>query len=827
MRQYQLMILITNKKGGKIEMKKKIMTKEDRQKIMELFKDSKAKEIKIVDSEEYCRENMIIYGMNISVLRQFIRIEDGLKPVSRRLLWTMYHDHNLRPDGRMVKAPEFIGHVAKYHPHGDIGSTFECLTRPWENNAPIIEVRGNKGALSGEGAANPRYLDAKLSLYAWKCFFEDFDKDTAAMTENYIRSDVEPVYLPSRYPNFLLNTSSGIGWGYYNSFPPFNLIEAFRLTQALIKNPNATNVKLFPDSPRGYNIIDNGTIKDVCDAGIGTVPIEASIEYIEDDHSLYVTGFPEGVMFDDVMTKIANLSKEKKLSGIKNLVDTTVLNDASFTIELTKGANPYQVIDELYSANVGLKGSASIMFFFAERTSLSQYGLKGAILEWIDRRVVDKQKYYIKKLGQFREEMHALQGLIPVISDSKKFDRVIEVIRRGENDDENIKDLKAEFGYTSYQCSVLLDIKIKQNNKNRVEQLKTKLVDLEKKSHEFRSIVASKEKIKEKIYEELEEGIKLFGTPRVCKIIKEGERERPELFYRLVITKKFIKKLSIGGKQVGLIMPDDDIIAYFPEVSENDVVLVIDDLGRVYKVPIKKLASCDQASKGVEMISAIGLKSPAIRSILINKKMLERKDTIAISMFTEQGVIKTSPISQYITAKTEITGILLNDDDKVCWSYLYDMEDNTDVQQLVYTKNGFGISVNMSNISIQDRLTKGVKELKLDGDDVTRGVTPVSLSGDVFVLTTKGYGKICELASIFEASKRRQDMVRITSLHDGDEVFKIIPVPDEDTTITVYLRSGEKKEFSVKEIEKLPRLSKGKKLVPVRTGDSIYRIKLD
>lgn len=806
---------------------KSILNKELRQKIAEMFKNSEAKEIRIVDTEEYCRENMIIYGMNVSVLRQFVRIEDGLKPVSRRLLWTMYHDHNLRPDGRMVKVPEFLGHVAKYHPHGDVGNTFECLARPWENNAPIVDVHGNKGAQSGEGAANPRYLDAKLSLYAWKCFFEDFDKDTSTMTENYIRSDVEPVYLPSKYPNFLLNTSSGIGWGFYNSFPPFNLIEAFRLTQALIKNPNATNVKLFPDSPRGYNIIDNGTIKDVCDTGLGTVPIEASIEYIEDDHSLFVSGFPEGVMFDDVMGKIAKLVKEKKLTGIKNMSDTTVLNDASFTIELTKGANPYQVIDELYSANVGLKGSATIMFFFAERTSLSQYGLKGAILEWIDRRVEDKQKYYIKKLGQFREEMHALQGLIPVISDSRKFDRVIEVIRNGENDDENIKDLKAEFGYTSYQCSVLLDIKIKQNNKNRAQQLKDKLTELERKSHEYRAIVASKEKIKEKICEELEEGIKLFGTPRVCKIIKEGERTRPEIFYRLVITKKYIKKLSITGKQVGLISPDDDIIGYYPEVSENDVVLVVDDLGKVYRLPIKKLASCDTASKGVEMISAIGLKGIAIRSVLLNKEMLERKGDIAISMFTEKGIVKTSPISQYITSKTEITGILLNDDDKVCWAHLYDTTSESHEQQLVYTKNGFGISVNMQNITIQDRLTKGVQELKLDEDDVTRGVTPVSLDSNIFVLTTKGYGKICELASIFESSKRRQDMIRITSLHDGDEVFKIIPVPDEDTTITVYLRSGEKKEFSVKDIEKLPRLSKGKKLVPVRTGDSIYRIKLD
>ena len=806
---------------------KKMLNKELRQSIIEDFKNHTAKEIEVVDAGEYCRENMIIYGMNISVLRQFPRLEDGLNPVKRRLIWTMYHDHNLRPENRMVKVPEFLGHVSKYHPHGDIGSTFECLARPWENNAPLVDVHGNKGAQSGESAANPRYLDAKLSLYAWKCFFEDFDEDTATMTENYIRSDKEPVFLPSRYPNFLLNTSSGIGWGFYCSFPPFNLIEAFRLTQALIKNPNATNVRLFPDSPRGYNIIDDGTINDVCDTGLGTVPIEANIEYIEEDHSLYISGFPEKVMFDSVMTKISELIKTKKLSGIRNLMDTTTLEEASFVVELTKGANPYQVIDELYSANVGLKGSVTVMFYFAERTHLSQYGLKGAILEWIDRRVETKQKYYIKKLGQFREEKHGLEGLIPVLSDDKKFDRVIEVIRRGENDDENIRDLKAEFGYTSYQCAVLLDIRIKQNNKNRVAQLKAKLEDLELKSHEYRAIVTSTEKIKEKIYEELEEGIALFGKPRYCNIIKEGDRQRPEIFYRIVVTKKFVKKLSIGGKQVGLISPDDDIIGYYPEVSENDIVMIADDLGKIYRVPIKKLVSSDPASKGVEMASAVGLKGNAIRSILLNSQMLDKQSDVVISLFTERGIIKTSPISQYITNKTEIQGILLNDDDKVCWAHVYEKVDTSNNQQLVYTKNGFGISINMENITIQDRLTKGTQELKLDDDDVAKGVTSVSLDSDVFVLTSKGYGKICELATIFESSKRRQDMVRITSLHDNDEVFKIVPVPSSDTRITVHLRSGEKKEFLARDIEKLPRLSKGKKLVPVRNGDAIYRIKFD
>lgn len=807
--------------------KRSIVTKEQRQMVIDDFKKNIAGTIKVVDAEEYCRQDMIIYGMNISVLRQFQRLEDGLKPVVKRLLWTMYWDHKLSPNGRFVKVPEFLGHVSKYHPHGDIGDTFDCLARPWENNMPLIEIHGNKGSLSGEDPAAPRYLDAKLSEYAWKCFFEDFDEDTAEMTENYIRSDVEPVFLPARYPNFLMNTGSGIGWGYSSSYPPFNLTEAFRLTQALIKNPEMENVYLFPDSPRGYNIIDDGTIVDICNAGLGNVRGEAVVEYIEDEHALYVTGFPEKVMFDSVMTKIAQCVRDKKISGIDNMADTSTLEVSSFMIELKKSANPYQVIDELFSANVGLRASVSIRFYFAERTSLSHYGLKGAILEWIDRRVVQKQKFYVKKLGQFQQRKHALTGIIPLLEDPKKYDQIMNIIRHGETDDDIILELRKAFPLTSSQCMILTDMKLKDSNKNRIRSLKAELDKLIEKSDEYRRIASSKENIKEAIWMDLEEGIQLFGKPRCCAIIKEGEQERPELFYRIVITKKYVKKLSIGGKQPGLVSSDDDIIGYYPEVSENDALMVVDDLGKVYRLQIKKLPSSDMSSKGVEMASAIGLKGSAIRSILVNKEMLSRSQDIVISMFTERGIVKNSPISQYLTNKVELQGILLNPGDRVCWAYVYDRTNKEKNQQLVYTKDGFGISISMENVTIQDRLTKGTQHLKLEDGDIVKSVVQLSLEDDIFVLTSKGYGKVCELASIFEASKRKQDMIRITSLHDGDDVFRILPIDNDHESVVVYLQSGEKKELLLKDVEKLPRLSRGKKLVPVRQGDSIYRIKIN
>lgn len=804
-----------------------IMTKQLRKAIAQEFKGKSAKTIEVVDAGEYSRANMIVYGMNIVVLRYFPRLEDGLNPCRLRLLWTMYNDHDLRPDGRFVKTPEFIGHVSKYHPHGDVEVTFEGMARPWENNAPLLEVSGNVGSQAGESAAQMRYLDSKLSEYAWKCFFEDFDEDVADMRDNYIRSDKEPVFLPARYPNFLVNNLTGIAWGFADSFPTFNLTEAFELTRALLRNPNMTNVYLYPDSLRGYRVIDDGTIEQVCESGYGVIPCEANVDYIEEDHALYITGFPEKIKYDDVINKIALLVKEKKLTGISNIADTSSSETPSIVVELKKGANQYQVIDELFAANVGLRGSVEMRYYFAERTHMMEYGLKGAILEWIERRIVQIQKQSIKKLGTLQRRRHELEGLIPILGDKQKFHRVADIILDGENDEDILTKLCEEFHLSSYQANKLTDKKLSESSKRRMEALQAELEKLKEETLQIREAVSSKEKVKETIDKQLAEGIKLFGKPRLCPIVKEGEMQRPELFYRIVITKKYVKKLSIGSKQVGLISSDDDIVGYYPEVSEYDIVLVVDDLGKVYRVPVKKLPSNDMSSKGTELAVAVGLKGNAIRSILLNKTMLERKDQVFIGLFTKNGIVKTSPISQYITNKTEIQGILLNPEDKVCWAHIYDATEEENKQQLVYTVNGFGISFHIDNITVQDRLTKGTQYLKLDEGDYVAGVTQVSLDNPIFVLTCKGYGKICGLADIFEASKRRQTMIRITSLHDGDEVLRIMPIPSPDSVITVHLQSGEKKEFMVGDLEKMTRLAKGKKMVPVRQGDSIYRIKIN
>lgn len=808
-------------------MRAKVITKELRQMIIDEFNKQLAMKVLPVETYEYIMDQMVVYGINVVALRQFVRLEDGLKPFARRLLWTMFHDHGLNPDGRYVKVPEFIGHVAKYHPHGDIDTGFNGLVRPWENNVPLLDVKGNKGSESGETAAAVRYLDAKLSEYSYDCFFSEFDKDTAVVTKNYIESDIEPVFLPAKYPNFLVNTSTGIGWGYSASYPPFNVGEAFSLVQSLIEHPNMTNTWLFPDSPRGYNIIDDGTIIDICNAGAGKIKTEADVEYVEEERAIYISGFPEKVMFDSVMDKIALKAKDHKISGIANMRDTTYNGMGSFAIDLKKDANPYQLIDELYKANVGLKASVSIGFYFAERTCISQYGLTDACLEWIERRIQQKQKYYIKKIGRSNNRMRNLSKVIPILANQTAYTKAADIIRHSEDDSDASDKLKEAFKISSSQCEMLLDMRQRDSNQARVKKYEDEIAKLQSEVGDLRRVVVSKDGIKEVIYNDLEEGKKKYNRPRACRIIKEGKIERQEIFYRIVVTKMYIKKLSVASKAVG-VMSDDEVIGVHPEASENDKILIIDTLGKSYTVPVKKLVSSDAISKGMDMRSLVGLKGHAVKSFLINQKLLDNVDKGMLSIFTANGIVKTTPVGQYITTKMELQGITLNDGDNVCWAHLYSNEEAERDHQLIYTNSGYGISISMDVINVQDRATKGSQYLKLADNEVVAGVAQTNLDEDVLVVTTKGFCKTCELASIFETTKRRQNLIKITGLSEGDSVFKIIPITKEDEYVTVHLKSGDKKKLSLtNDIPKLPRLSKGKKLVPVKLGDAIYKVALN
>lgn len=787
------------------------------------------KNIEQVEVGMYTRDKVLLYGINISVARSCSSLDDGLIPVVRRMIWMMYHDKHLLPDGRYVKVTEFLWETVRYHPHGNLSieKTFGNIIKPWESNALLIDVDNNSGSLTGDGAAAVRYLDAKLSLYCYKCFFEEFDESIIDMVPNYIYTCEEPVVLPSKYPNFLVSRTVGIAWGNAISTPPFNLEESFRLTQALLENPDMENVYLFPDSPRGYDVIDNGTIREVCESGMGTIRARARLDYVEDGNYITVTGFVEGSVMDQIIKQVYDLIKSKKLIGITDIADKSTIYETEFWIYLKKDADPYDIIETLYK-KTKLEDSISIIFNFADRTKMLQVGLKDAILEWIDRAIDKKQRYYIKQLSKKKERKMKLSIMVDILSNRRKWEKASKIVETMESDDDIITALKDEFHINSLQSDIVADLNIRQRSKSRVEKYKKDLEKIDEEIGEINSIVRSKQRIKDKIYDDLEEGIKLFGKPRNCRVIKQGQLKKHISHYRIAITRHYIKKLSPNGRVVGFVGSDDEVTAYYPDITEEDIIFVADNTGKFYKINLDKLAPCDASSKGTELLS-LGIKGDVVRAIKVPTEMKEESyvENCTMVIFTASGIVKSTPLSQYIKARGEIQGILLGSSDFVCYVCIYDKNILGNNQKLIYTKNGMGIIVDLNNVTTTDRLTKGTQHLRLN-EDIVQGVMDSNGISEIYIITTKGYGKQCDLDDILNATKRKDNMSRLTGLNDGDEVFRILPVnPDtEQTKIIFHMQSGKKKEMLCADIVKTTRISKGKKLIGVKRGDSIMKIKL-
>lgn len=694
----------------------------------------------------------------------------------------------------------------------------------------VILCSGNEGSVAGDDAAAPRYLDAKLSQYSYKCFFEEFDESVIEMQPNYLRSDVEPVVFPAKYPNFLLNLTTGIAWG--NSFVkvPFNLIEAFTLTQDLLEHPEMTGVYLFPDSPRGYDIIDDGVIKDVCNTGSGTVRIRGRLTYHPEGHYILCNGFPERTTMDGIIKAIGEREHRSPI-GIKDISDKSDLENTEFWIILRKGVDPDYVIHELYSDNkIGLCSYAQILLNYADRTRmLSDSGampLKEAILKWLDWRIDIKHRIIAKKLRKLREEQHKLEALVK-LKNQKNLDGVFEIIKTSETDEEIIERLMDSFNFTSYQADLISNMKAKNQKKSSIAEYVKQYQEIGGKIKETENLLISKDRIKQIIWDELEEGKKLFGKPRSCRIIKPESTESPVFHYRLVVTKKYIKRLPPNGVGTGFIEPDDDAVQYFHDITSKDYIHIGTENGYWCYITIDSLPSCDPSSKGTSLKELIndnvGDVVTAVKTSIPSIK--EHPEKYRLYCFTSKGLIKATPLTDFNITRKQSGAISLNDGDKVCFMGVLSDNDN---ERLVYTKNGLGIILKLSNVPSTGRLTKGQRVMKVDSDDEVLGVCASRGVKNVLVVTKKGYAKIVELDDAFIATKKRQTMLTLTRFNEGDELFKIHPINKDfyDYKLVFYMQSGDRNEVESASIKVASRNSKCFKVAPVRKGDSIIRLKL-
>lgn len=790
--------------------------------------------------DHHAKDNMIVYGVNVNVMRMSMGLIDGLTPIQRRILYTMFL-MKLFPDAKMTKVSNISGQVmSRFSPHGDasINQAATLMGRVWDNTNPYLDKSGNFGEITGDGAAHARYLEARLSRYAMKCFFEEFDEKAIEMVDAYTQIEKEPVHLPSKYPNFLINGTKGIGWSVASSMPPFNLEEAFRLTQALMENPDMNNVFLFPDSPRGYEVIDDGTAVDICNQSkeTNTFKLRSRIDYDPKEHKLIVKSLPEAVLIDPVLDSLTKLYKASQLPGIKDVKDSFTNKDRSSLIDiyLKKEADPELIKSILYK-KTQMSSSATLDIIFAERTRTRRHTIKSAILEWIDRRIDLKQRIYMSEFKTLKEREIILE-IIRRILTPENFQLTSNIIRNSDNKSSAITALCTEYGINSFQAKTITDMGFSLLYIDTRKKLAAEHEGIYKKIMECSDKIKSKSTIKNIIYNELEEGITLFGKPRQCPIIHIDDTilEKPE--FKIVVTNNFVKKISSRATNVGLVASDDEIKSVF-NCTDDDKVHILDEFGKVFTIQIGKLLANDLSSRGTSLESLFGITSNIIMAFKCPNKDVIENQALDLVMFTENGLIKRTALGAYVGSVKELQGILLNSDDKVCFATIV-VNDVTlttgdvsaicegDNDLVVYTDNGFGICLDIKEVKATDRLTKGTKFLKLEDGVKVEGAIPTLNATDLLILTKKGYGKIISVDDIFSTptKKRRDTMFRLTSLVDGDTVLTILPTTSNDKKLTVVTTSGNN-SIMIDEIERTTRLSKGKKLSIIKRGDTVVKIK--
>lgn len=791
------------------------------------------------DIVAYTKDNVVRYGVNIVLARSLASLIDGLTPVRRKILYMMYHDENLVPSKPRKKVSEWLSRASKYYAHGtqSIDKTFDSIIKDWETNCQLLDIHGNTGSVVGTRPAAVRYLEGRLSLYAYKCFFEEFDEDAIDMVPNYLQSALEPVWLPAKYPNFLVSASSGIAWGYGMSLAPFNVVEAFELTKRIIQNPDMRPEEafLFPDSPRGYEIYDDGKCVEKCMSGHGTFAVRAILKPRTLDTGetvIEVTGFPEMVTMDDTIREIGKLIASKELYGIQDISDQSDLGTAKYYIHLRKGTDILQVIAQLYqNPKTKLTGICTIDFNFAnDLTVMENISMYDAIRYWCERRVDYLQKYYIRKLSAYEKKYHSYCGLLSVMDD-KRFNLASRIIRNSEDDAEMITQLANQLNLTTYQAEVVSNITLRDNNKTRRAKLQADAEKIPMLIKQVEELVQSRQNLDKKICDDLDEGIELFGRPRQCKIVgKNSFTKKIDLQYRILVTKTSIKKMPAGNSQVGMV--DDEVVGYYLDVTNNHKLMIINDTGTVFVIDIKKLKTMDAGHRGFQLLDVIGMTGTAIFSYCWNSsgKISKAIATMNLYMFTLKGIVKATKLTEYLGTKSStIKGIVLNDGDVL--SAAYAVNPKEDPMMLVYTPNGNGIMQDLRDITVTSRLSKGQRWMAFAEDDLVQGICTgiTDTSMNICIITQKGYVKICTLDDIFVGKKRRVNMLSLTRLVAGDSVIKIFKMTDEDQQfgkIVAHMASGKRVDVNCDSIRVTTRLAKGEKRIPVPRGDSIVKLRL-
>ena len=779
------------------------------------------------------RKSFLDYSMSVIVARALPDVRDGLKPVHRRILYTLYEE-GMTPDKKYQKSANAVGAVmGHYHPHGD-SAIYESMVRMAQDftyRHTLVDGHGNFGSIDGDGAAASRYTEARLAKISME-LLRDLNKDTVDFSENYDGQRKEPVVLPSRFPNILVNGNMGIAVGMATNIPPHNLGEVIDGCVAYIDNPEITVTELMqyikgPDFPTAGVILGNGGIKRAYESGRGAITIRgmATVEETHNKHRIVITELPYQVNKKALIQRIGELVRDKIIDGISNLSDESALEGIKIVIDVKKEANANVVLNNLYK-HTQLQTSYGINFLMLVDGSPRTLGLREIIEKYIDH-----QKHVIYRRCQFdlkryKDRLHILDGLKIALDN---IDRVIKIIRESADDDEAKAGLMSNFALSEVQSQAILDMRLKRLTGLEKSKIEEEIAELEKLVKELEEILASEEKILEVIKTEMLEIKDKYADERRTHIdmtaIDYIEDESLIPVENVVITltnKGYIKRLPAdtyktqnrGGMGVkGMATNEEDFVEHLINATSHDYILMFTNMGKVYRIKGYEIPEYSRQSKGLPIINLLSLdKDEKVTSLL---KISNDDEYKCLVFATKNGLIKRTDISEFDSIRNNGKKfITLKDNDE-----LVSVKKTTGNDEiLMASSNGRMVRFNESAVRIMGRSASGVRGINLDGG-ILVGMEIVEPNEYVLVITEKGYGKKTPVDEyrITNRGGKGVKTVNITEKNGSIVSFKTV---DDSKDLMIITDSGIIIRLAVDKISTMSRVTQGVKLINLKE-DSI------
>ena len=791
-----------------------------------------------INIEQEMKTSYLDYAMSVIVGRALPDVRDGLKPVQRRIMYAMLRE-GLLPTKKYSKCAGVVGEVLKkYHPHGD-SAVYDALVRlaqDFNMRYPLVDGQGNFGSIDGDPAAAYRYTESRLTKLAEELLV-DIDKETVDFTPNFDETTEEPVVLPSKTPNLIINGSSGIAVGMATNIPPHNLGEIVDGLVMMIENPEVTIKELMkkikgPDFPTGSTIHGRKGIIDAYHTGRGHLKIRAKVD-IEtqknDRESIIITELPYQVNKARLIEKIAELVREKKIEGLSDLRDESDREGIRVVMEVKRGEIAQVVLNQLYK-HTPMETTFGIIMLSIVNGQPKVLNLAQMLSYFLQHRrevIVRRTNFELRKA---EEKAHILEGLKIALDN---LDAIISLIRKSKNPEEALEGLTSKFSLTKLQAQAILEMRLQRLTGLEREKIIQDYLDTIKEIERLRAILASPTLVDNIIKEDLIEIKRKYADKRRTQIADEAEELTIEDLIQeeeMVVTishNGYIKRNPLtqyrsqrrGGKgSMGMETREEDFVERLFTASTHDHVLFFTNFGRLYWLKVYQIPEMGRAAKGKAIVNLLQLSQYEKISAVFAIK--EFKEDTFLFMATKKGVVKKTSLNAYSNPRTKgINAIKLDEDDELIGVRLTDGKKDINLS----TRNGLSIRFNENNVREMGRVAHGVRGIRLKLDDEVVSVDILDDDTTLLTVTEKGYGKRTKAGEYRLQSRGGKGIFTIKVTPKNGKVVGVLQVTNDDEII-IIASSGKVIRLKASNISTIGRATQGVRLIDLAEDDKVVSI---